>query len=92
MYLEDRTVRLQLWYNRPFEEIFMNFINLGILPDKKDLGKREEFFFIIKMVFFGFVRSLIPSYIRDSTAAVIVYDVSSKNSRLKIHKFHCALH
>ncbi|KAK4592543.1 hypothetical protein RGQ29_016894 [Quercus rubra] len=39
MYLEDRTVRLQLWF-----------------------------------------RSLIPSYIRDSSVAVIVYDVASRQS------------
>ncbi|KAI9111811.1 hypothetical protein K1719_017501 [Acacia pycnantha] len=43
MYLEDRTVRLQLW----------------------DTTGQERF------------RSLIPSYIRDSSVAVIVYDVAT---------------
>uniref|UniRef100_A0A7N2LG94 Uncharacterized protein n=1 Tax=Quercus lobata TaxID=97700 RepID=A0A7N2LG94_QUELO len=44
MYLEDRTVRLQLW----------------------DTARQERF------------RSLIASYIRDSSVAIIVYDVASK--------------
>merc|ERR1712200_249495 len=46
MYLEDRTVRLQLW----------------------DTADQERF------------RSLIPSYIRDSTVAVVVYDITNANS------------
>ncbi|KAI9111786.1 hypothetical protein K1719_017476 [Acacia pycnantha] len=44
MYLEDRTVQLQLW----------------------DTAGQERF------------RSLIPSYIRDSSVAVIVYDVARR--------------
>ena len=46
MYLEDRTVGLQLW----------------------DTAGQERF------------RSLIPSYIRDSTVAVVVYDITNANS------------
>jgi Ras-related protein Rab-6A len=46
MYLEDRTVRLQLW----------------------DTTGQERF------------RSLIPSYICDSSVAVVVYDVSNRDS------------
>ena len=46
MYLEDRTVRLQLW----------------------DATGQERF------------RSLIPSYIRDSSVAVVVYDVTNRAS------------
>src|SRR3954453_18751809 len=46
MYLEDRTVRLQLW----------------------DPAGQERF------------RSLIPSYIRDSSVAVVVYDISNAKS------------
>ncbi|KAK1923199.1 P-loop containing nucleoside triphosphate hydrolase protein [Papiliotrema laurentii] len=53
MYLEDRTVRLQLW----------------------DTGEQERF------------RSLIPSYIRDSSVAVIVYDVTNRNSFLNTTKW-----
>eukprot|EP00013_Stygamoeba_regulata_P026723 CAMPEP_0177650288 /NCGR_PEP_ID=MMETSP0447-20121125/11862_1 /TAXON_ID=0 /ORGANISM="Stygamoeba regulata, Strain BSH-02190019" /LENGTH=240 /DNA_ID=CAMNT_0019153147 /DNA_START=135 /DNA_END=856 /DNA_ORIENTATION=+ len=46
MYLEDRTVRLQLW----------------------DTAGTERF------------RSLIPSYIRDSSVAVVVYDITNRAS------------
>ncbi|KAM4072390.1 hypothetical protein ACB094_11G135200 [Castanea mollissima] len=46
MYLEDRTIRLQLWF-----------------------------------------RSLIPSYIRDSSVAVIVYDIASRQSFLNTSKW-----
>lgn len=53
MYLEDRTVRLQL----------------------RDTAGQERF------------RSLIPSYIRDSSVAVIVYDVASRQSFLNTSKW-----
>ena len=46
MYLDDRTVRLQIW----------------------DSAGQERF------------RSLIPSYIRDSSVAVVVYDITSRGS------------
>ncbi|RDX69894.1 Ras-related protein RABH1b, partial [Mucuna pruriens] len=52
MYLEDRTVRLQL-----------------------DTAGQERF------------RSLIPSYIRDSSVAVIVYDVASRQTFLNTSKW-----
>ncbi|XP_021728530.1 ras-related protein RABH1e-like isoform X2 [Chenopodium quinoa] len=52
MYLEDRTVRLQLW----------------------NTAGQERF------------RSLIPSYIRDSSVAVIVYDVSNLNRQVFIEE------
>ena len=48
MYLEDRTVRLQIW----------------------DSAGQERF------------RSLIPSYIRDSSVAVVVYDITSRSEQL----------
>ena len=35
-------------------------------------------------------RSLIPSYIRDSSVAVVVYDVSSMAPQTKYHKYHRA--
>ncbi|KAL7598901.1 ras-related protein RABH1e [Lactuca sativa] len=53
MYLEDRTVRLQL----------------------RDTAGQERF------------RSLIPSYIRDSSIAVIVYDVANRQSFLNTTKW-----
>ena len=61
MYLEDRTVRLQLWDTAGQGNIFFNltFVQYQNL---------ERF------------RSLIPSYIRDSTVAVVVYDVTNINS------------
>ena len=33
-------------------------------------------------MYFIFDRSLIPSYIRDSTVAVVVYDITSKDRYL----------
>ncbi|MED6216331.1 Ras- protein RABH1e [Stylosanthes scabra] len=53
MYLEDRTVRLQLW----------------------DTSGQERF------------TSLIPSYIRDSSVAIIVYDVANRQSFLNTNKW-----
>ena len=32
-------------------------------------------------------RSLIPSYIRDSSVAVIVYDVTNRQSFLNVHRW-----
>ncbi|XP_010269261.1 PREDICTED: ras-related protein RABH1e-like isoform X3 [Nelumbo nucifera] len=60
MYLEDRTVRLQLWY------AFFIFW---------DTAGQERF------------RSLIPSYIRDSSVAVVVYDVANRQSFLNTSKW-----
>ncbi|KMZ69240.1 Ras-related protein RABH1d [Zostera marina] len=53
MYLEDKTVRLQLW----------------------DTAGQEKF------------RSLIPSYIRDSSVAIIVYDISDRKTFLNTTKW-----
>ena len=53
MYLEDRTVRLQLWHT----------------------AGQERF------------RSLIPSYIRDSSVAVVVYDVTNRQSFLNTNRW-----
>jgi Ras-related protein Rab-6A len=49
MYLEDRTLRLQLWDTAG---------QVGVV-------NKERF------------RSLIPSYIRDSSVAIVVYDITS---------------
>ena len=49
-----------------------------VLPfhiQKKNLLLQERF------------RSLIPSYIRDSSVAIIVYDITSRNPSLPIHHF-----
>ena len=67
LYLDDRTVRLQLWDTagqvrpRPF---FCKMMHL-----KTSLACQERF------------RSLIPSYIRDSTVAIVVFDITSGWSR-----------
>lgn len=63
MYLEDRTVRLQLWDTAGQERF--RYLNYHL-----------NFFEFRKILFY---RSLIPSYIRDSTVAVIVFDITSKN-------------
>jgi GTPase SAR1 family protein len=75
MYLEDCTVRLQLWYQLFLFLISVIHFNCLIISQDlivqaieilRDTAGQERF------------RSLIPSYIRDSSVAVIVYDVSSK--------------
>lgn len=66
MYLEDRTVRLQLW-----DTAGKKRRNTII---KRYLGLNTCQFFCIGQERF---RSLIPSYIRDSTVAVVVYDITS---------------
>lgn len=63
MYLEDRTVRLQLW----------------------DTAGQEFDFSLFGYVFRRF-RSLIPSYIRDSSVAVIVYDLTSISQKLEAYR------
>ena len=60
MYLEDRTVRLQLW-DTAGQEYAPSMIHAHLSPRR--------------------FRSLIPSYIRDSSVAIIVYDIGSM--------FHC---
>lgn len=93
MYLEDRTVRLQLWcetvlaaFNllcainpgcgcwnilrrvvRPCSQLTREQLTSVLL--RRDTAGQERF------------RSLIPSYIRDSSVAVVVYDVSSAHFR-----------
>ena len=59
MYLDDRTVRLQLWDTA-------GQVGMKYGRNYKLTHSQERF------------RSLIPSYIRDSSVAVVVYDVTSK--------------
>ncbi|KAG2181072.1 hypothetical protein INT43_008654, partial [Umbelopsis isabellina] len=59
MYLEDRTVRLQLWDT----------------AGQLDANHQERF------------RSLIPSYIRDSSVCIIVYDITNRNSFMNTTKW-----
>lgn len=67
MYLEDKTVRLQLWDTAGQVKFILSFLyTLLDLTNQVKKKKKERF------------RSLIPSYIRDSSVAVIVYDISSE--------------
>ncbi|GJJ12513.1 GTPase Ryh1 [Clathrus columnatus] len=61
MYLEDRTVRLQLW---------------DTAGQRLNLNVNQERF-----------RSLIPSYIRDSSVAMVVFDITNRNSFLSTTKW-----
>lgn len=74
MYLEDRTVRLQLWDTG----IIIMFIPPVSRADRDGSSSAGQERF----------RSLIPSYIRDSSVAVIVYDITSKAAQLAT--FHAA--
>ena len=69
MYLEDRTVRLQLWSVWLWRMLCLlplaSLAALRYVAFGRDTAGQERF------------RSLIPSYIRDSSVAVVVYDVSS---------------
>ena len=77
MYLEDRTVSNNVdssWeVNPPLKSahrkaIFDLFFVLQVRLQLWDTAGQERF------------RSLIPSYIRDSTVAVVVYDITNANS------------
>jgi Ras-related protein Rab-6A len=61
MYLEDRTVRLQLWDTAGQVRICFT-----VHPVKAYRYITQERF-----------RSLIPSYIRDSSVAIVVFDITS---------------
>lgn len=64
MYLEDRTVRLQLWDTAG--QVGLDTLRSFQPPLKGDVQER--------------FRSLIPSYIRDSSVAIVVYDITSAYS------------
>lgn len=66
MYLEDRTVRLQLWDTAGQASIASAFSVDGLLI--LQWYPQERF------------RSLIPSYIRDSSVAIVVFDITSTSS------------
>ena len=78
MYLEDRTVRLQLW-DTAGQGNFTLLFTIFLLH-------RNIFVWNLKLILERF-RSLIPSYIRDSTVAVVVYDVTNINSFQQVNSF-----
>lgn len=64
MYLEDRTVRLQLWDTAG--QASRDSTHWSRHLSRIACTQQERF------------RSLIPSYIRDSSVAIVVYDITSK--------------
>jgi len=82
MYLEDRTVRLQLWdtagqvRGEREREREREKHTAQTRPSPHAHHHHHSFFSHAQERF----RSLIPSYIRDSSAAVVVYDVTSRPS------------
>lgn len=73
MYLEDRTVRLQLWDTAGqviLSPVCTRFEKSYYNPRS---STQERF------------RSLIPSYIRDSSAAIVTYDITSMFSYSKFY-------
>ena len=75
MYLDDRTVRLQLW-DTAGQERFRLFIH-SLLFSHPSFFFFDSFFSSFPPTHTG---SLIPSYIRDSAVAIVVYDVTSRES------------
>jgi len=68
MYLEDRTVRLQVL------SLFLSFSFFSFLSFPNILFQNIQLWDTAGQERF---RSLIPSYIRDSSVAVVVYDITS---------------
>lgn len=81
MYLEDRTVRLQLWDTAgQVSDALSGSTTPFMNTDPVTLVEQERF------------RSLIPSYIRDSSVAVVVYDITSEFCVLKHLTFTVPIH
>ena len=64
-----------------------NFFDIRMFYLNRDTAGQERFrfdddLFIAHWKFIFFCRSLIPSYIRDSTVAVVVFDITSKNQSI----------
>jgi GTPase SAR1 family protein len=65
-------------------KIYLRYNCIRMFDFIRDTAGQERFrliddIFIRNFIyFFSFCRSLIPSYIRDSTVAVVVYDITSK--------------
>ena len=65
MYLEDRTVRLQLWDTAG--QVSKALIQIPREPGAHAFPAPQERY-----------RSLIPSYIRDCSVAIVVFDITSE--------------
>ncbi len=66
MYLEDRTVRLQLWDTAGQVSKAPTFTTCCKDVHHADHALQERY------------RSLIPSYIRDCSVAIVVFDITSE--------------
>ena len=73
MYLEDRTVRLQLWdtAGQVSKSVPGMFFRACM---KLTLSRACRAFVVSKERY----RSLIPSYIRDCSVAIVVFDITSE--------------
>ncbi|KAM3827708.1 ras-related protein Rab-6B-like isoform 2-T2 [Vipera latastei] len=89
MYLEDRTIRLQLW-DTAGQGRFRSLIPSYLRDSAEavivfDLTSSPGWYQQVRLQLWDTAgqerfRSLIPSYIRDSTIAVVVYDITNLNS------------
>jgi Ras-related protein Rab-6A len=76
MYLEDRTVRLQLW-DTAGQVNHKRLVNITFgYADPSDFHFPQERY-----------RSLIPSYIRDCSVAIVVFDITSERWS-KLHELN----
>ena len=79
MYLEDRTVRLQLWDTAgQVRTLLLPLLLFSLLPSPFSFFSSNNELYTTQERF----RSLIPSYIRDSSVAIVVYDITSMPSLL----------
>ena len=79
MYLEDRTVRLQLWDTAgQVRTLLLPLLLFSLLPSPFGFFSSNYELYTTQERF----RSLIPSYIRDSSVAIVVYDITSMPSLL----------
>ena len=79
MYLEDRTVRLQLWDTAgQVRTVLLPLLLFSLLPSPFGFFSSNTELYTTQERF----RSLIPSYIRDSSVAIVVYDITSMPSLL----------
>ena len=82
MYLEDRTVRLQLWDTAG--QVSETIHALG------ELGSNTRLRNPARSLLQESYRSLIPSYIRDCSVAIVVFDITSECGPIRCSAVHCS--
>ena len=81
IYLEDRTIRLQLWDTGNLVQFCREFCIYSVLQRaRSDFVRLMVVLHLFVTTILFFVGSLIPSYIRDSSVAIVVYDITSKHT------------